>query len=197
LQPLTFLDAEDLTSIVICELYKRIDTFTSLDHLEAYFRKGLKHRAISRKRGMDAQSRGGGNVISASDPELSKSPKKNRIGAIEAALKARVEPYINDAGEDDSAKFFEEINVVLSQESIDLAELKKIIFDCATELSEKEREMIGYIYENKSQPKIAEAMKKGVGQITAERDRIYKKLQRKLLLRLGKQGLKDYGIKTA
>jgi RNA polymerase sigma factor (sigma-70 family) len=193
IQPLTFLDAEELTSTVIADLYSRIDKIKTLDHLEASFRTALKHRTIDRKRSMDAERRGSGEVLSAADPEL--LPGKH-LSKNEADYKTKVEPYTNKALENDESTVVEGTQVILDQSNLEQEELRKIIFDCATELNEQERELLARIYNNEKHAEIAKALNIGTGSIGSRLKRIYEKLEPQIRARLGKQELEDYGIKT-
>jgi RNA polymerase sigma factor (sigma-70 family) len=193
LQPLTFKDSEEITSAVAENIYKRIESIKTLDHLEASFRTGLRHRAIDRKRKMDTLRRGGGQIYSAGDPEV--LPGK-QLGKIEAELKARVEPHTNAVIEDDSSTGVEFTQDASTGNSLEQADLRKIIFDCATELSAPERELLGHIYADEQHHEIAKAMGISTSSVGSRLKRVFKKLEPKILAHIGQQGVKDYGLNT-
>ena len=160
------------------------------------FGRSLKNGAISLKRRMNAQARGGGNDGSESDPELLKLPKKNVIGPIEAEFKAKLDPYTNAGVEDDPSGSDDDTTEVSPINSFEKTDLAKVIFDCATRLSLKERELLARVYKNQTHREIGEALSIGETSVGSRVGRLFKKMGPIVRARMGQQGLKDYGINT-
>jgi len=176
-------DAEEIASILAAEIYREINTLTSLDHLEAYFRTGLRRDALDLKARLHALKRGGGEVISLGDPEILASKKQRKSDEVEREEQSKDEEEIAPV-----ASLVTPAN--LAQQN----ELRKIIFDCAAELDLEDRKMLFGVYLGKSHAEIALEMEVSTASVGSRLQRIYAKLRPKIIARMGVKGLKDYGI---
>ena len=181
---LSIEDAEEIASILAAEIYKKINTFTTLDHLEAHFREGLRHDALDLKDRLQALKRGSGNVISLGDPEILAGKKQRKSDEVER----------DEQSKDDDAEIAPLISLVTPADLAQQTDLRKLIFDCAAELDLEDRKMLFGVYLGKNHSEIAMEMKIGITSVGSRLQRIYKKLRPKIITRMGVKGLKDYGI---
>jgi RNA polymerase sigma factor (sigma-70 family) len=192
LQPLTFSDAEDLTLEIVARIYEKIGTFKSLDHLEASFRKQLKHGSVSLKRKAQAGRHGGGKVYSFGDPELASKQPKDQA---DKKYDEKVKPFTTASIENDDDSCVPGRQEEGSEtDSIEQMELRKIIFDCATKLDATERDLLSQVYQNQQHHEIAQALNIGTSSVGVRLQRVYEKLAPMIQSCLGNQELKDYGI---
>ena len=185
-------DAEDLASKLALSLYKNINDFTSLGHLEGYFRTALKNDALDLKEYLQAEKRGGGKVHSFGDPEILAGKKPLKQPVVEDW-----ELLTNKAVEDDGPEATEALTRITPETTSELLELRRIIFDAVGELKPHERKMVNLVYLGHKQAEMATILKMSVKKIGTMLGRIYQKLRPKIIDRMSRNDLKNYGITTA